>query len=80
MVSTQLNIRTSPILLSELDAIVKKGMFRNRTEAVNEALRLLIRRYRVMKIADKIEEMGKTSDIDKNITDALIEAREEDDR
>ena len=79
MVSTQLNIRTSPVLISELDTIVKNGMFRNRTEAVNEALRLLVRRYSVMKIANKIEEMAESSDVDKNITDALIEAREEGD-
>jgi Arc/MetJ-type ribon-helix-helix transcriptional regulator len=79
MASTQMNIRTSPILLNEIDIIVESGMFRNRTEAVNEALRLLIRKYRIMKIADQIKEFSKTSKVDKNLTKILLEAREEDD-
>jgi hypothetical protein len=49
------------------------------TEAVNEALRLLIRRYRIMKIAEQIEEMAETSQIDESLTEALLESREEDD-
>ena len=79
MTSTQLNVRTSPALVHELDIIVESGLYRNRTEAVNEALRLLIRRYRIMKIADQIKEMAETSDIDKSLTKALLDSREEDD-
>lgn len=79
MASTQMNIRTSPILLNEIDMIVETGMFRNRTEAVNEALRLLIRKYRIMKITDQIKEFAKKSKVDKDLTQILLEAREEDD-
>jgi Arc/MetJ-type ribon-helix-helix transcriptional regulator len=79
MASIQMNIRTSPVLLDEIDLIVDSGMFRNRTEAVNEALRLLIRKYRIMKIAEQIKEFAKNSKSDKDLTKILLEAREEDD-
>jgi len=79
MSSTQLNVRTSPALVHELDVIVDSGLYRNRTEAVNEALRLLIRRYRIMKIADQIKELAETSEIDASLTKALLDSREEDD-
>jgi Arc/MetJ-type ribon-helix-helix transcriptional regulator len=79
MASTQMNIRTSPVLLDEIDVIVQSGMFRNRTEAVNEALRLLIRKYRIMKIADQIKEFSEDNKVKKNLTRILLEAREEDD-
>jgi len=54
MASTQLNVRTSATLINELDSLVNHGLFRNRTEAVNEGIRLVIRRYKAMKIAEKI--------------------------
>jgi len=78
MESTQMNIRTSPVLLDEIDLIVKSGMFRNRTEAVNEALRLLIRRYRIMKVAEQITDLARSNELDKDLTKLLIESREED--
>ena len=77
--SVQLNIRTSPILLDEIDTIVNKGLFRNRTEAVNEAIRLLIRRYKVMKIAEKIENIANQNLGNGSLTQALLDAREEED-
>jgi len=76
--STQLNIRTSPALVHEIDVIVESGLYRTRTEAVNEALRLLIRRYRIMKISEQIEGMAESSGIDDGITKALLDSREED--
>ena len=77
--SVQLNIRTSPILLDEIDTIVNKGLFRNRTEAVNEAIRLLIRRYKVMKIAERIENIATQNLGNGSLTQALLDARKEED-
>lgn len=63
MASSQLNVRTSAILIEELDSLVNRGFFRNRTEAVNEGIRLFIRRYKAMKISEKIDKiaMGRKS-------------------
>ena len=74
-----MNIRTSETLLLELDTVVKTGMFRNRTEAVNEAIRLLVRRYKIMKIAHKIDKISENYMDRDSLTEALMEVREEED-
>jgi len=79
MVSSQLNVRTSPTLIHELDIMVDNGLFRTRTEAVNEGIRLLIRRYKAMRIADKLDEIAEKNLGDKSLTDTLLELREEED-
>ena len=79
MASTQLNVRTSATLINELDSLVNHGLFRNRTEAVNEGIRLVIRRYKAMKIADKIDKIAKKKKGKKSLTEALVELREEED-
>ena len=79
MTSSQINIRTSNTLVDELDSLVDRGIFRNRTEAVNEGIRLIIRRYKAMKISKKIDQIAKGKHSNKNLTDALLELREKED-
>jgi len=79
MTSPQLNIRTSKTLIEELDALVNHGIFRNRTEAVNEGIRLLIRKYKAIKIAEKIDLIAKGKYGEGSLTEALLELREEED-
>ncbi len=79
MASSQLNIRTSDTLIDELDYLVNHGIFRNRTEAVNEGIRLIIRRYKTMKIAEKIDQIAKEKHGKGSLTKALSELREEED-
>lgn len=59
--------------MDELDTVVKTGMYRNRTEAVNDAIRWLIRRYKLMRIADRIDNISEKDLGDKSLTEALIE-------
>ena len=75
----QMNIRTSKMLIGELDLLVDHGLFRSRTEAVNEAIRLLIRRYRAANIAQNIEAIAQKNKGDKSVTDALATLREGED-
>ena len=75
-----MNVRTSPVLLEEIDMIVRQGLFRNRTEAVNEALRILIRRYKVMKVAERMDSIAKKGKAGKDLASILAESREEEDR
>jgi len=79
MTNSQLNVRTSDTLIKELDSLVDSGIFRNRTEAVNEGIRLLIRRYKAMKIADTIDKIAKENYGEGRLTDALFTLREEED-
>jgi len=77
--SSQLNVRTTPVLISELDKVVSQGYFRNRTEAVNEALRLLLRRYQLMRLEGRMQKVGKRIKGRPSVTDAVIKSHMEED-
>ncbi len=79
MPSSQLNVRTSATLIEELDSLVNLGLFRNRTEAVNEGIRLLIRRYKAMKIAEKIDKIALGKEGKESLTKVLLELRDDED-
>ena len=77
--STQLNVRTTPVLINELDRVVSQGYFRNRTEAVNEALRLLVRRYHLMKLEGQMQNVSEKTKGLPSVTKAVINAHAEED-
>ena len=70
MSSAQINVRTPPIIADELDRIVGTGFFRDRTEAINEALKFLIR------LAEQIKSISKNVETDMSLIDALMSSRE----
>jgi Arc/MetJ-type ribon-helix-helix transcriptional regulator len=79
MTTVQLNIRTPEGLIQDLDQMVGSGYFKNRTEAVNEAIRLLIRRYRILQVSKRIDEIGESNFGEGSLTEALKESRKEED-
>jgi len=79
MTSVQVNIRTTPFLANELDHIVQDGYFRSRSEAMNEAIRLLIRRYKLAKLESKLASVRDRTEDLPSVTEALLKAREEED-
>lgn len=54
--SVQLNVRTSESIVAKIDEIVKEGVYRNRSEAVNEALSIFVGRYREKKTEKALRE------------------------
>ena len=60
-------------------AFLQFSGFRNRTEAVNEGIRLLIRRYRAVKIAENIDKIAGENHGKRSLTDALLVSRKEED-
>ena len=46
-------VETSTYLLEEIDEMIQEGFYHDRTEAVNEALTMLIKQYKVSKLHDK---------------------------
>ncbi len=78
--SMQLNVRTTPVLINELDSVVRKGYFRNRTEAVNEAIRLFIRRYRMMKLVDKMKNVKEGTEKLPSPARAIMESHEKEEQ
>ena len=53
-------VETSTYLLEEIDEMIQEGFYHDRTEAVNEALRMLIKQYKVSKLHAK--DLRYTSD------------------
>ena len=54
---SQVVFRSTDVLIKELDTIVENGYFRSRTEAINEAVRLLLRRYSARFAASRIQRI-----------------------
>ena len=77
--SVQMNVRTTNFLIGELDSIVQEGMFRSRSEAVNEAVRLLIRRYKLLRLEQKLNRVRKGTSRYANVTKLIETIHEEDD-
>ena len=79
MSSAQINVRTSPIKSDELDQILGTGFFKGRTEAVNEAFKFSIRRYKAMEIVEQIESRSTNVETGMSRTDALMGSMDEGD-
>jgi len=75
--SVQINVRTSEDLVKELDEEVKSGLYKNRTEAINEAIMLLVRRDRMRKIEERMRRISKKLEGKPSVSRALMESREE---
>ena len=46
-------VETSEYLLADLDEMIRQGLYGDRTEAVNDALRILIKQYKLSKLHAK---------------------------
>lgn len=78
MSSMVVNFRTTPELIRQIQRLVNSGYYRSRTEAMNDALRLLIRRYMAVKARQKIFKTRRKLGRHKgDLTDALMTARKE---
>lgn len=54
--SVQLNVRTSELIVEKIDAMINEGAYRNRSEAVNEALRIFVDQYKEKKTEKLVRE------------------------
>lgn len=62
MTDVQVKISTASLLIDKIDKIVEEGYFQNRTEALNEAIRLLIKKYQLAKIKTRIETIREDTE------------------
>ncbi len=46
-------VETSTELLEGLDEMVREGYYANRTEGINDAIRLLLKQYKLSKLHEK---------------------------
>ena len=52
-------VETSSILLEGIDEMIHEGYFHDRTEAVNEALKEMLDRYKLSKLRAKEKRIGR---------------------
>ena len=50
-------VETSSILLGEIDEMIQSGYFNDRTEAVNQAIKEMLDRYKLSKLRAKESEL-----------------------
>ena len=52
-------VETSSILMEGVDEMIREGYFHDRSEAVNEALKEMLDRYKLSKLRDKERKIGQ---------------------
>ncbi len=55
-------VETSTELLEGLDEMIREGYYANRTEGINDAIRLLLKQYKLSKLHDKDSRAQQTAD------------------
>jgi Arc/MetJ-type ribon-helix-helix transcriptional regulator len=77
--SVTATFRTTRALMDEIDRLVKEGVYRSKTEAFNEGLRTIIRRYRADKAYQKILTVREDTGEYPPLARKIMEAHEEED-
>ncbi len=54
-------VETSTELLEGLDEMVREGYYANRTEGINDAIRLLLKQYKLSKLHAKDSDLMETT-------------------
>ena len=75
--STQLNVRIPDELIEALDRAAKAGRYKNRSEAVKDAVRMFVRRYEMGAIGKKIKVLAERNASKYNAKEAVIRAHED---
>jgi len=73
------NINTTPFIVEELDRMIGENIFSSKSEAINEAIHLLIKKYRLSKIEKKIDSVRMDTENFRSVTEAVLSSREEED-
>ena len=79
MSTIQVNINTTPFIVEELDRMISENIFSSKSEAINEAIHLLIKKYRLSKIEKKIDSVRVDTENFRSVTEAVLSSREEED-
>ena len=79
MSTIQVNINTTPFIVEELDRMIGENIFSSKSEAINEAIHLLIKKYRLSKIEKNIDSVRMDTENFRSVTEAVLSSREEED-
>lgn len=67
------------MLLEQLDKMIAEGLFKTRTEAIKEGVRLLIQKREIKKLKGKILYIKTDTEDLSSLTQAVVKQHEEDD-
>ncbi len=77
--SVTATFRTTKALIEDIEKLVKEGVYRSKTEAFNDGLRTIIRKYRADKAYRKILTVREDTTEFSALTKKVVEAHEEED-
>jgi len=77
MATELISFRPAPYIKNKLATLVEDGFYKNRTEAINDALRLLIRKHLAQMAQEELMELRKSGKSGRSLSEALEEVREE---
>ena len=72
-------MRLDEKIVQEVEKLVAEGYFKSKTEAFTEALKLLIRQYKVDHLKRRLEKIREGTEKLPGVTEAVIASREEED-
>jgi Arc/MetJ-type ribon-helix-helix transcriptional regulator len=79
MAKVQVNLRLDEKVIQEIEKLVKEGYFSSKTEAFTQALKLLIRYYRIEELKRRFESIREGTEALPSVTEAIIASHEEED-
>jgi Arc/MetJ-type ribon-helix-helix transcriptional regulator len=79
MGTVQLNVRIDKELAEEIDEMVRGGRFRTKTDAITDALRLLIKAQKGRELAERMNSVREGTEGYPSLSKALADTREEED-
>lgn len=75
----QVNLKLDAELVREVERLVDEGYFPTKTEAFTQALKLLIRQYRVEEVRKRLARIREGTEILPSATEAVVASHEEED-
>lgn len=79
MARVQVNLKLDEKTVREVERLVEKGYFSSKTEAFIKALQLLIKSQKAEELAKRIDEIREGTEEAPSVTEAVVEAHEEED-
>ena len=74
-----LTIKATPVMLKELEYAVTAGQYKNKSEAIFEAVNLLVRKHKLKKIRERIMRSREGTESMPSLTEAVVNSHEEED-
>ena len=79
MARVQVNLKLDEKAIREVERLIEKGYFSSKTEAFMRALQLLIKSHKAGELAKRIDEIREGTEQAPSVTEAVVEAHEEED-